>query len=31
MPTDPQKFSQFLRVETEKWGKVVREAKLKLD
>jgi tripartite-type tricarboxylate transporter receptor subunit TctC len=31
MLMDPQKFSEFLRVETEKWGKVVREAKLKLD
>jgi tripartite-type tricarboxylate transporter receptor subunit TctC len=31
MLMDPQKFSEFLRVETEKWGKVVREAGLKLD
>jgi tripartite-type tricarboxylate transporter receptor subunit TctC len=31
MLMDAQKFSEFLRVETEKWGKVVREAKLKLD
>jgi hypothetical protein len=28
---DPPKFSEFLRVETEKWGKVVRGANLKLD
>ena len=25
------KFSEFLRAETDKWGKVVKEAKLKLD
>jgi tripartite-type tricarboxylate transporter receptor subunit TctC len=31
MLMDPPKFSEFLRVETEKWGKVVKEAKLKLD
>ena len=31
MLMDAQKFSEFLRVETDKWGKVVREAKLKLD
>jgi tripartite-type tricarboxylate transporter receptor subunit TctC len=31
MLMDAQKFSEFLRVETEKWGKVVRQAKLKLD
>jgi tripartite-type tricarboxylate transporter receptor subunit TctC len=31
MLMDAQKFSDFLRVETGKWGKVVREAKLKLD
>jgi hypothetical protein len=28
---EPQKFAEFLRVETDKWGKVVREANLKLD
>jgi tripartite-type tricarboxylate transporter receptor subunit TctC len=31
MLMEPQKFSEFLRAETEKWGKVVRDAKLKLD
>jgi tripartite-type tricarboxylate transporter receptor subunit TctC len=31
MLMDPPKFSDFLRVETEKWGKVVRGANLKLD
>lgn len=31
MLMDPPKFSEFLRAETEKWGKVVRGAKLKLD
>jgi hypothetical protein len=31
MLMDAPKFSEFLRAETEKWGKVVREAKLKLD
>jgi tripartite-type tricarboxylate transporter receptor subunit TctC len=31
MLMDAQKFSEFLRAETDKWGKVVREAKLKLD
>jgi tripartite-type tricarboxylate transporter receptor subunit TctC len=31
MVMDPPKFSDFLRVETEKWGKVVKEAKLKLE
>jgi tripartite-type tricarboxylate transporter receptor subunit TctC len=31
MLMEPPKFSEFLRVETEKWGKVVKEAKLKLD
>jgi tripartite-type tricarboxylate transporter receptor subunit TctC len=31
MLMDPPKFSQFLRVETEKWGKVVKGANLKLD
>jgi tripartite-type tricarboxylate transporter receptor subunit TctC len=31
MLMDPPKFSEFLRVETEKWGKVVRGANLKLD
>ena len=31
MLLEPQKFSEFLRMETDKWGKVVREAKLKLD
>ena len=29
MVMDPPKFSEFLRVETEKWGKVVRAAGLK--
>jgi tripartite-type tricarboxylate transporter receptor subunit TctC len=31
MLMDPPKFSEFLRVETEKWGKVVKGANLKLD
>jgi tripartite-type tricarboxylate transporter receptor subunit TctC len=31
MLMDPPKFTEFLRAETMKWGKVVREAKLKLD
>ena len=31
MLMDAQKFSEFLRVETEKWGKVVKGANLKLD
>ncbi len=31
MMMDPAKFTEFLRAETDKWGKVVREAKLKLD
>jgi tripartite-type tricarboxylate transporter receptor subunit TctC len=31
MVMEPGKFSEFLRVETEKWGKVVRSANLKLD
>lgn len=31
MLMDPPRFSAFLRAETEKWGKVVRGAKLKLD
>jgi tripartite-type tricarboxylate transporter receptor subunit TctC len=31
MLMDPPKFSQFLRAETEKWGKVVKSANLKLD
>ena len=31
MVMDPAKFTEFLRAETDKWGKVVREAKLKLD
>jgi len=31
MVMEPQKFAEFLRVETDKWGKVVREANLKLD
>jgi tripartite-type tricarboxylate transporter receptor subunit TctC len=31
MLMDPPRFSEFLRVETEKWGKVVRGANLKLD
>src|SRR5687768_5074596 len=31
MVMDPPKFSEFLRVETEKWGKVVKAANLKLD
>ena len=30
MLMDPPKFSEFLRAETEKWGKVVRGAKLNL-
>jgi tripartite-type tricarboxylate transporter receptor subunit TctC len=31
MVMDPPTFAEYLRVETEKWGKVVREANLKLD
>jgi tripartite-type tricarboxylate transporter receptor subunit TctC len=31
MLMDPPKFSEFLRIETEKWGKVVKGANLKLD
>jgi len=31
MLMEPPKFSEFLRVETEKWGKVVKGANLKLD
>ena len=31
MLMDPPKFSEFLRAETEKWGKVVKAANLKLD
>lgn len=31
MVMDPPKFSAFLRVETEKWGRVVKGANLKLD
>jgi len=31
MVMDPPRFGEFLRAETEKWGKVVRGAKLKLD
>jgi tripartite-type tricarboxylate transporter receptor subunit TctC len=31
MLMDPPKFSEFLRSETEKWGKVVKGANLKLD
>jgi tripartite-type tricarboxylate transporter receptor subunit TctC len=31
MLMDPPKFSAFLRAETEKWGKVVKGANLKLD
>ena len=31
MLMDPPKFSEFLRAETEKWGKVVKGANLKLD
>ena len=31
MVMEPAKFSEFLRVETEKWGKVVKGANLKLD
>ena len=31
MLMDPPKFSEFLRVETEKWGKVVKASNLKLD
>ena len=31
MSMDPPKFSEFLRVETDKWGKVVKGANLKLD
>jgi hypothetical protein len=28
---DPAAFGEFLRAELAKWGKVVKEAKLKLD
>ena len=31
MLMDPPKFSEFLRAETDKWGKVVKGANLKLD
>jgi tripartite-type tricarboxylate transporter receptor subunit TctC len=31
MVMEPKKFSEFLRAETEKWGKVVKDAHLKLD
>jgi tripartite-type tricarboxylate transporter receptor subunit TctC len=31
MLMDPPKFTEFLRAETIKWGKVVKSAKLKLD
>jgi tripartite-type tricarboxylate transporter receptor subunit TctC len=31
MLMDPPKFTEFLRAETEKWGKVVKGANLKLD
>ena len=31
MVMDPPRFSEFLRVETEKWGRVVKGANLKLD
>jgi tripartite-type tricarboxylate transporter receptor subunit TctC len=31
MLMDPPKFSEFLRAETEKWGKVVKGANLKLE
>ncbi len=31
MLMDPPRFSEFLRTETEKWGKVVKGANLKLD
>lgn len=31
MLMDPPRFSEFLRAETEKWGKVVKSANLKLD
>jgi tripartite-type tricarboxylate transporter receptor subunit TctC len=31
MLMDPPKFTEFLRAETVKWGKVVKSAKLKLD
>ena len=31
MPMDPAKFRAFLKAETEKWGKVVRSAGLKLE
>ncbi len=31
MVMEPSKFSEFLRVETDKWGKVVKGANLKLD
>jgi tripartite-type tricarboxylate transporter receptor subunit TctC len=30
-PLDPQKFGEFLRTELAKWGKVVKDAGLKLD
>src|SRR5262249_38609783 len=29
--TPPEKFAEFLRAETEKWGKVIRDANLKAD
>jgi hypothetical protein len=31
MLMEPPKFAEYLRAETEKWGKVVRSAQLKLD
>jgi tripartite-type tricarboxylate transporter receptor subunit TctC len=31
MLMEPPKFTEFLRVETEKWAKVVKAANLKLD
>jgi tripartite-type tricarboxylate transporter receptor subunit TctC len=31
MLMDPPRFSEFLRIETEKWGRVVKGANLKLD
>ncbi|MCC6533558.1 MAG: tripartite tricarboxylate transporter substrate binding protein [Burkholderiales bacterium] len=31
MLMEPARFSQYLRAETEKWGKVVKEANLRLD
>ena len=31
MVMDPPKFSEFLRLETAKWGRVVKQANLKLD